>query len=320
MSRIAILMPLLLICLLAPARAQDRSLHISELSVYSLKDGPASVANRFSHEEADLLGLSMLFEISGLDDGRREKLELFLVAYSAEDDERKHPLIKQKRTESFGNGQYVLEFTDFMDADAWLGDSRFTAVLEASLKGARTVSMEQSFTIEGPPLPTVRFEEFSAYSWERGPGYEELEPGEEFVIDLTLAVDDNETGLDPRLRLLVIMEEEMWYLDPEDPGMPSGNNWSEAWLRGGGSEWRVYARARLPLFFDKAYDYYHDFRVYAFVGFGENPQRETDYIRMTLTDPDNGELRESQDLTERQAQVAAGSHWAIRQTKGPEAD
>lgn len=324
LPRVNRFIPLLLasLVLLAarPALAQDRALVIRELSVFDLALGADSAARSFDYEEANELGLYALLDIRGLDGRRNEKVDMFMVVYRAEDEERKHPLLKQKRTESLGNGEFVVEFREFMDADSWFDDCDFTAVLEASLKGAKTVSLEQDFTIEGPRMPSVGFDDFQVYSWEEGPGYDRLEAGDEFVIDLVVTVDGNETGLEPRLRLLAVMEDDLWFMDPEDEYLPSGPNWNEAWLRGGGSEWRVYARGRLPIYYEHPFDYYHDWRIYAFVSFGENPQRESDYIMLTLTDPDAGELRETDNVVERLPQLVSGAHWTIRQTKGPMED
>src|SRR5690606_23254909 len=119
------------------------------------------------------------------------------------------------------------------------GDCDFVAELEVSMKGARSTRQEFEFSIDGPRMPTVRFDEIRIFSWERGPNFPDLEPGEEFVIDITVSVEDNETGLDPRLRLLAVMEDEMWTMDPEDPYMSSGPHWSEAWLRGVSGQWQV---------------------------------------------------------------------------------
>ncbi len=320
--RISILCLSVLVVLLLPASAgaQDRSLEISELAAYSLQDGPETRSDSFDYLLADELGLYAGIVVSGLEDDRREKLDLFLVVFGEDDQDRKHPLLKQKRSESFGNGEFAIEFTDFMDADAWFGDSEFTVVLEASLRGAQSVRREYELSIEGPRMPDVSFDEVSVYSWERGPGYDDLQPGEEFVIDITITVEDNETGLDPRLRLFATMEDDLWYIDPEDAFMPPAPNWSEAWLRGESGQWQVWARGRMPSYFERPFDYYHDYRVYAFVGFGENPQRHSHYIGMTLIDPDNGELRESANILERLVDLTAAGHWNIRHTKRPQAD
>lgn len=314
-SRTAISAVCAILLLSAPALAADRALELKALEVYSIKDGTDAQAREFDSMLADELGLYALIRIAGLEERRQENLDLYLVLFDKDDDERKHPLLKQKRSERFGNGEFVLEFTDFMNADDWFGDYDFVAVLEASLKGAKTVRMERRFRIEGPHMPGVGFEEIRVFSYERGPDYEDLGPGEEFVIDVTISVEENDSELDPRLRLFAIMEDDLWYIDPEELRIVPAPNWSEAWLRGGAGEWRVLARGRMPSYFEHPFDYEHDYRIYAFVSFGDNPGREMDFVRLTLTDPDNGELRESSDITQRLIQMGNAGQWSIRQTK-----
>jgi hypothetical protein len=319
-SRIAISAAIACLLFSAAAQAEDRALELKELEVYSIKDGTDSQDRSFDSMLADELGLYALIRIAGLEDRRQENLDLYLVLFDEDDDERNHPLLKQKRTERFGNGEFVLEFPDFMNADDWFGDYDFVAVLEASMKGAKTVRMEREFRIEGPRMPGVSFENLAVFSYERGPDYDELTPGEEFVIDVTVRVEENDSGLDPRLRLFAVMEDDLWYIDPEEADLVPSPNWSEAWLRGGAGEWRVLARGRMPSYFEHPFDYRHDYRVYAFVSFGDNPGREMDFIRLTLYDPDNGELRESADITQRLILLGNAGQWSISQTKKFEKD
>ena len=313
--RIAFCFLFSLLLLVRPAAAADRALELKELEAYPLAHGVDAHQRSFEAEIADELGLYALIRITGLEERREENLDLYLVLFDGEDDEHRRPLLKQKRSERYGNGEFVLEFTDFIDADSWLGDHEFTAILEASLNGAKTVRMERDFSVSGPSMPNVSFENFAVFSYEDGPDYDQLTPGEEFVIDITVRVEENDTGLDPRLRLYAVMEDDLWFIDPEEIHITPAPNWSEAWLRGGAGEWRVLARGRMPLHFEHPYDYYHDYRIYAYVGFGENQQREMDYLRMTLTDSDNGELRESDDISDRMILVGNAGQWNIRQTE-----
>lgn len=309
---LALLLPALLAF---PVHAADRSLSIVAMEPYRLEIGPQSEARSFDYLVADELGLQAVVDISGLEEGRQEELGLFLAVFREEDEDRRRPVVKTKRSERCGPGRHSFSFDEFMDADAWFGNCSFVAVLEASLPGAGSVELTRYFTIEGPPFPEVSFDEIDFYSWEDGPNYPDLEPWEEFVVDLTLSVSGNETGLDPRLRLLAVMEDDLWFLDPEDPDISPGPNWSEAWLHGGQGQWRVWARGRMPRYFDRAYDYYHDFRIYAFVSFGENSQRVLKQVSGTLTDPDNGELRVTDNIMERLVEISAAGHWNISQLK-----
>lgn len=311
---------LLLLLLTGMSRAAERSLSIVAMEPYRLEIGPQSEARNFDYLVADELGLQAVVEITGLEDGRQEDLDLFLAVFRDEDEDRRRPLLKSKRAERCGNGRHSFSFEEFLDADGWFGNCSFVAILEASMPGAGTVKLERWFTIEGPPLPEVSFDEIDFYSWEDGPNFPDLEPDEEFVIDLTVSVSGNETGLDPRLRLLAVMEDDLWFFDPEDPDISPGPNWSEAWLRGEEGQWRVWARGKMPRYFDRAYDYYHDFRIYAFVSFGDNDQRVLKQVSGTLTDPDNGELRVTDNVLERLVEISAAGHWNISRLRGPEED
>jgi len=246
---------------------------------------------------------------------REEKVTVFLVLFDEDDEVFK----KEKQKVWLPEGEHDIVFPDLISTGSVLGDRDFRAEIEVSMPGSLVLRDELDFSITGPDPPDVSILEMELYNPEENRGYSQFSPGDEFVLNALIEIQDNETEIEPSIVLYAAMEADVFELNPELDYQPYDEPWESRQFQVDEGTYRLTAGGHLPYFFTDPYRGDHEFRIWLIVDFGPGAETE-DYLLEELQDYSAGEHRASDDMHDKLIEIAPGYTWELRRVSDEERD
>jgi hypothetical protein len=310
----ACLLALALVTLPAAAAGTTRSCTITQFYVYPGAGGNMSKQAGLVYPDVDALDALVRVDLAGVPDNT--KVSVFLVIFSPEDG---NSVVRKLKSQHFlPSGTHDIVFPGFLRTGEVFGEHGYDAKVEVSLDGVKPVQQTTSFVITGPAPPDVDIVDLLLYNPTGGRSDDHFEPGDEFTLEATLDIEDNASGVKPKLVVLAVMEEDMYETDPNE-AQSQDAHWDSRVVDASNGVYQLSVSGYLPLFFADPWQFRHDFRVYVIVDFGPGYEKR-DYALGELQDYHSGDNRRTDRLADRLIELNRSYQWNWDRLRGGKPD
>jgi len=310
---IVLIAAVLLVLLAGVSSAADRQAAILDFSVYPDQSPSFNKLAGFTWPEVEELNALVRIDLAGFIG--EQKVDLFMVVRDDDDE----VISKHRGKHWLPAGEHDLLFPEFIRTDSVFGERTLYLEVELALRGAAPVYDELAFDITGPGEPEVDIWDIEIYNPEQKRKNHSFAPGEAFVVEAVIEIENNESTVQPELVLFAMMEEDGYLVDPDLSYQPYKVHWDMREVDFTEGVYEVRAAGVLPMFFAEPYNFSHDWRVYVIVDFGPGAVT-SDYRRAELRDFQTGSHRESDELADRLIEIERSYRWETRRLRGDKPD
>ncbi len=289
--------------------AADRSIEIINFSVYP--DDIHNFNKLGGYTWPDVTELNALIEVNLAGFRGEQKLDVFLVVY----DEDERVIHKDKAKHYLPTGEHDIVFARFINTQEFFGEQSFEMEVEVSMKGTKPVRAQTGFSLEGPDAPDVDIFEMEIYKMDGDRFNTRFRPGEGFIFEAQIEIEDNESEVEPNITVYCAMEEDSFIIGPEFEYQEYYEQWDTREFESGNGLYRIKAAGFLPYFFAESWQYNHPFRIYLTVDYGYGVET-TDYARAAIYDNNAGDHRYSEDTEDRLVRLDRANGWVIKRIRG----
>jgi hypothetical protein len=294
----------------APARAADATLELLDFYAFPENAGQMNKLEGYAWPAVQRLSALVRVRTAGYE-GERD-VEVFFVVR----DERQTVVDKIKQKHPLPAGTHDLVVPDFIRTEEYFGRHTVELELELTMDGAGIRRGYSSVDFSGPDPPPVEIHRIRVYNPEGGYRDTYFEPGDTFMVEATIEIGPNPSGLHPEVTIYAVMDEDAWESSPDGEYETYYKQWDSAESDYATGQFRLRATGWLPHFFAEPWDYYHPFKIYLIVSFGPGAEYG-DYAQAELFDAVGGDVRQTDDLEQRLIEIAPGYNWEFRRGRAP---